>query len=81
MLQVQRGRVHQVRGTGYRKVKRGAECGERSGRPSKGGKALIALKGRRDFNGPFYCMGCHPQMNGQGVAVLETLALLEDREF
>ena len=64
-------------GSGYRKVKRCAGCNERSGRPSEGGKALIALRGRRDFDGPFYCMGCHPQMNGQGAAILGMLENLE----
>jgi len=64
-------------GTGYRKVKRCAGCGDRSGRPSKGGKALIALRGRRDFDGPLYCMGCHPECSGTGASVLAMLDKLE----
>lgn len=38
-----------------------------------GGKTLLALRGRRDFDGPFYRMGCHAQMNGQGATILGML--------
>ena len=60
-------------GSGYRLRKRCAGCGEPSGRPSEGGKALLGLQNNRDRSGPFYCMGCHPELGGEGAAVLERL--------
>ena len=60
-------------GSGFRPRKRCAGCGERSGRPSKGGKALLGLRNYRDRSGPFYCMSCHPELRGEGEAVLEML--------
>src|SRR5215208_4075346 len=63
-------------GSGYRPRKRCAGCGEPSGRPSEGGKALIGLRNCRDRSGPFYCMECHPQMNGHGAEMLDKLELL-----
>ncbi len=61
-------------GSGYRPRKRCAGCGEPSGRPSEGGKALSGLRNSRNRRGPFYCMECHPEMSGLGT---ETLANLE----
>jgi hypothetical protein len=60
-------------GSGYRPRKRCAGCGEPSGHPSKGGKTLLGLRNNRDRSGLFYCMGCHPELGGQGAAVLEML--------
>src|SRR5215208_7935834 len=54
-------------GSGYRSRKWCAGCGEPSGRPSKDGKALISMKNSRDRSGSFYCMVCHPEMNGRGT--------------
>ena len=48
-------------GTGYRKRKPCAECGQLSGRISEGYKPLLGLRNNRDPNGPFYCVGCHPE--------------------
>ncbi len=63
-------------GSGYRPRKRCAGCGEPSGRPSEGGKALLGLRNSRDRGGPFYCVECHPQMNGRGAGMLEQLGRL-----
>src|SRR5215211_7333356 len=63
-------------GSGYRQRKRCAGCGEPSGRPSQGGKALLGLRNDRDRNGPFYCMRCHPQMNRASLAILDKLERL-----
>ena len=60
-------------GTGFRPVRRCASCGERSGKPSEGGKALLGLRNSRSVAGPFYCMDCHPEITGAGAAALETL--------
>jgi hypothetical protein len=57
-------------GSGFRPRKRCAGCGEPSGRPSQGGKALLSLRNRRDRSGPFYCMSCHPELGGKGEVVL-----------
>jgi hypothetical protein len=56
-------------GSGFRPRKRCAGCGEPSGRPSQGGKALLGLRNYRDRGGPFYCMDCHPELTGRGEAV------------
>ena len=56
-------------GSEYRPRKHCAGCGELAGRPSRGGKALVALRNRRERNQPFYCLGCHPEL-GRGPAVL-----------
>src|SRR5215211_7835288 len=63
-------------GSGYRQRKRCAGCGEPSGRPSQGGSALLGLRNNRDRGGPFYCMGCHPEMYGAGVGMLGKLESL-----
>ena len=47
-------------GPGYRPRKCCADCGEPSGQPSEGGKALLGLRNNRDRRGPFYCMDYHP---------------------
>ncbi len=60
-------------GSGYRLRKHCAGCGEPSGQPSKGGKALLGLRNSRDRSGPFYCMACHPEMNRGGLVMLEGL--------
>jgi len=57
-------------GSGYRPRKHCGGCGEPAGRPSGGGKALMALRNRRGRNQPFYCLGCHPEL-GRGLAMLE----------
>ena len=59
-------------GTGYRPRKHCAGCGEPAGRPSRGGKALVALRNRRERNQPLYCLDCHPEL-GRSLAVLEGL--------
>jgi hypothetical protein len=51
-------------GLGYRPRKLCAGCGEPSGRPSQGGKALMGLKNRRRFGQSMYCLRCHPELRG-----------------
>ncbi len=63
-------------GSGYRPRKRCAGCGEPAGRPSEGGRALVGLKNSRERSGPFYCMECHPQMNGCEAGMLDKLERL-----
>ena len=48
-------------GTGFRPVRRCTGCGERSGKPSEGGKSLLGLRSSRSVAGPLYCMDCHPE--------------------
>ena len=48
-------------------------CGEPSGRPSEGGKALLGIRNRRGKDEPVYCIGCHPELGGAPG----TLAMLE----
>ena len=48
-------------GSGFRPRKRCEGCGEFSGRPSEGGRALIGLKNARGKNQPMWCMLCHPK--------------------
>ncbi len=48
-------------GSGYSPRKRCAGCGEHSGHPSEGGKALMGLKNTRGKNQPMWCMNCHPE--------------------
>ncbi len=57
-------------GSGYRPCRQCAGCGEPAGRPSLGGKALMGLRNRREWDQPFYCLGCHPELS-QGRAVFE----------
>ncbi len=57
-------------GSGFRPRRYCAGCGEPSGRPSQGGKALMGLRNRRGRDQPFYCLDCHPEL-GRGPAVLE----------
>lgn len=64
-------------GSGYRPRSRCAGCGEPSGRPSQGGKALTGFRNNRDRSGPFYCMDCHPESSGTGASVLAMLDRLE----
>ena len=63
-------------GLGYRPRKHCAGCGEPSGRPSQGGKALLGLRNSHDPNGPFWCMACHPECNGTGLVSLVALERL-----
>ncbi len=63
-------------GSGYRPRKRCAGCGEPSGRPSEGGKALLGLRNSRDRRGSFYCMDCHPEMSGRDAGMLDQLGRL-----
>jgi len=51
-------------GLGYRPRKLCAGCGEPSGRPSQGGKALMGLKNRRRFGQSMYCLRFHPELRG-----------------
>jgi hypothetical protein len=51
-------------GTGHRPRRHCEGCGEPSGRPSEGGKALLGLRNRRGKHQPMYCMGCHPELGG-----------------
>ena len=61
-------------GSGYRPRKYCAGCGEPSGRPGRGGKALIGSRNVRDRNQPMWCMDCHPEFLGTGgVAMLERM--------
>ena len=60
-------------GSGFRPRRHCAGCGEPSGRPSQGGKALLGLKNRRGFDQPMYCLSCHPELGGTP----EDLAMLE----
>ena len=60
-------------GSGFRPRRHCAGCGEPSGRPSQGGKALVGLKNRRGFDQPMYCLSCHPELGGAP----EDLAMLE----
>ena len=63
--------------SGFRLVRRCAGCGERSGKPSEGGKALLGLRNSRDRTEPAYCMDCHPELAGNGATMLETLDKLD----
>ena len=60
-------------GSGFRPAKRCASCGERSGKPSEGGKALLSLRNSRSVAGPLYCMDCHPENTGLSAAALGNL--------
>ncbi len=60
-------------GSGYRPRKYCAACGEPSGRISEGGKPLVGLRNRRGGNGPFYCVGCHPQFGPVSPEALERM--------
>jgi hypothetical protein len=59
-------------GSEYRPRKHCAGCGEPAGRPGRGGKALVALRNRRERNQPFYCLNCHPEL-GRGLKMLEEM--------
>ena len=48
-------------GSGFRPRRHCSGCGEPSGRPSEGGKALVGLKNRRGSSQPMYCLSCHPE--------------------
>jgi hypothetical protein len=63
-------------GSGYRPRKHCAGCGEPSGRPSQGGKALLGLRNNHEPNGPFWCLSCHPESNSTGFADLDALERL-----
>src|SRR5215217_531139 len=60
-------------GSGYRERKRCAGCGEPSGRPSQGGKVLLGLRNRRGPVQLFFCLSCHPKVNGSASTVFEML--------
>lgn len=59
----------------HREHSRCAGCGEPSGKPSEGGKALKGLRNVRVKDTPMYCMDCHPEfmgaMGGAGILSLE----------
>ena len=48
-------------GSGYRPRKYCAGCGEPSGKPSEGGRALIGLKNAKGKDQPMWCLHCHPE--------------------
>jgi len=48
-------------GSGFRPRRHCAGCGEPSGRPSKGGRALKGLKNARGKDQPMWCLFCHPE--------------------
>lgn len=58
-------------GSGYRPRKHCAGCGEPSGRPSQGGKALMGMPNVRGWDQPMWCMDCHPLFVGQGLAAFD----------
>lgn len=60
-------------GTGYRERKRCEKCGEPSGRISEGLRPLMGLKHSRDRSGPFYHIGCHPELGRGNPAVLDLI--------
>ena len=62
-------------GSGFRPRRHCARCGESSGRPSQGGKALLGLKNRRGLDQPMYCLSCHPKFGGSpaDLAMLERI--------
>ena len=51
-------------GSGFRPRRHCAGCGEPSGRPGQGGKALVGLKNWQGFGRPMYCLSCHPELGG-----------------
>ena len=51
-------------GSGFRPRRYCEGCGEPSGRPSQGGKALLGLNARRGFDQLLYCLSCHPELGG-----------------
>lgn len=46
-----------------------AGCGEPTGRPIQGGKALLGLRNHWGREQPFYCLSCHPELSS-GLAML-----------
>jgi hypothetical protein len=60
-------------GSGFRPRKRCEGCGELSGQPSQGGKALMGMRNERGWDQPMWCMECHPELGGSP----ENLAMLE----
>ena len=48
-------------GSGFRPCKLCEGCGEPSGRPSEGGRALIGLKNARGKGQSMWCLFCHPE--------------------
>ena len=63
-------RCPRCNGSGYRPRKHCAGCSEPAGWPSRGGKALLGMRNRRDPNQPLYCLTCHPELGG-GLAMLD----------
>ena len=48
-------------GSCFRSRRRCQGCGELSGRPSEGGRALRGLKNARGKDQPMWCFHCHPE--------------------
>ncbi len=48
-------------GSGFRPRRRCQGCGEPSGRPSEGGRALMGLKIAKGKDQPMWCLHCHPE--------------------
>src|SRR5215213_2195232 len=48
-------------GSGFRPRRCCEGCGEPSGRPSEGGRALMGLKNGRGKDQPMWCLFCHPE--------------------
>lgn len=59
-------------GTGWKDRRYCAGCGEPSGKPSEGGKALKGLKNGRGKSQPMYCMDCHPELSGRVGGAVES---------
>jgi hypothetical protein len=55
-------------GSGWKSLRYCAGCGEPSGKPSEGGKALKGLRDRRGKGQPMYCMDCHQELIGGSAA-------------
>ena len=48
-------------GSGFRPRRRCQGCGEPSGQPSEGGRALVGLSNAKDKDQPMWCLWCHPE--------------------
>jgi hypothetical protein len=47
----------------FRPRRRCEGCGEPSGRPSEGGRALRGLRNARGKDQPMWCLFCHPEQH------------------
>ena len=62
-------------GSGFKPRRHCAGCGEPSGRPSQGGKALMGIRNVRSWDQPMWCLECHPELGGTptDLAMLERM--------